>query len=160
VAGTYLSRYGDVIAEKTGWGGKWIGLGLLATVTSLPELITGISAVTLARTPDIAEVVVTVAALRIGALDMAISNLFGSNLFDILIVAIDDILYLPGPILSDVSSVHAVTAMSAIMMTGVTVIGQLYRPRARVLKLVGWTSLLLLCLYLLNTFVLYLHGTA
>lgn len=43
VAGFYLSRYGDVIAEKTGLSGSWVGLALLATVTSLPELVTGIS---------------------------------------------------------------------------------------------------------------------
>lgn len=49
-----LSRYGDVIADKAGWSRSWVGLILLATVTSLPELITGVSAVTLAGTPDIA----------------------------------------------------------------------------------------------------------
>lgn len=42
-AGVRLSRYGDAIAQKTGSGGTWIGLVLLATVTSLPELVTGIS---------------------------------------------------------------------------------------------------------------------
>jgi len=52
--GTKLSRYGDIIAEKTGLGGAWIGLALMATVTSLPELVTGISSVTLADAPDIA----------------------------------------------------------------------------------------------------------
>ncbi len=54
VAGTKLSRYGDIIADKTGLGGAWIGLVLMATVTSLPELVTGVSAVALADAPDIA----------------------------------------------------------------------------------------------------------
>ena len=40
-AGPELSRSGDIIAEKTGLSHSWIGLILLATVTSLPELITG-----------------------------------------------------------------------------------------------------------------------
>lgn len=35
-AGYYLCRYGDAIAEKTGLGGTWVGLAMLATVTSLP----------------------------------------------------------------------------------------------------------------------------
>jgi cation:H+ antiporter len=43
VAGTRLSRYGDIIAEKTGMGGTWIGLILLASVTSLPELVSSCS---------------------------------------------------------------------------------------------------------------------
>ncbi|MEQ1599301.1 MAG: hypothetical protein ABL880_08050 [Methylotenera sp.] len=53
-AGYYLSRYGDIIAEKTCMSASWVGLILLATATSLPELITGISAVTIANAPDIA----------------------------------------------------------------------------------------------------------
>jgi cation:H+ antiporter len=102
--------------------------------------------------------VVTVAALRIGALDMAIGNLFGSNLFDIAIVAVDDLFLFKGPILSYVSPLHAVSVVSAIMMTGIAVIGLLYRPKTRVFQTVGWASLFLLSLYLLNSYVLYLYG--
>lgn len=53
-AGAKLSRYGDRIAEITGWTGSWVGLVLLATATSLPELATGISAVRFAGTPEVA----------------------------------------------------------------------------------------------------------
>lgn len=45
--GVRLSRYGDIIAEKTGLGGTWIGVILMATVTSVPELVTGASSVLL-----------------------------------------------------------------------------------------------------------------
>ena len=41
-AGSQLSRYGDAIAQHTGLSGSWIGLTLVASVTSLPELATGI----------------------------------------------------------------------------------------------------------------------
>jgi cation:H+ antiporter len=54
IAGTLLSRYGGVIADKTGLGDTWIGLALLVTVTSLPELVTGASAVVLADAPNLA----------------------------------------------------------------------------------------------------------
>ena len=53
-AGYKLSIYGDVIAEKTGLGRTWIGIVLMAGVTSLPELITGVSSVTIANVPNIA----------------------------------------------------------------------------------------------------------
>ena len=53
-SGTKLSKYGDIIAEKTGLGRAWVGLVLMASVTSLPELITGISSVSFANVPDIA----------------------------------------------------------------------------------------------------------
>lgn len=53
VAGVRLPRYGDVIAEKSGLSRGWLGLVLLATVTSLPELVTGLPSVTVARVPEV-----------------------------------------------------------------------------------------------------------
>lgn len=47
-----------------------------------------------------------------GALDMAIANLVGSNLFNILILAVDDLFYLPGSLLTAASDVHAVSALT------------------------------------------------
>ena len=73
-AGTKLAFYGDAIAEKTGLGRNWIGLVLLATITSLPELITGLSAVTLNDLPD-----------------MAVSGTLGSCMFNMLVIASLDI---------------------------------------------------------------------
>ena len=54
VAGPILVRNGDAIARLTGLSRSWIGLVLLATATSLPELLTGVSAVTIANAPNIA----------------------------------------------------------------------------------------------------------
>jgi cation:H+ antiporter len=53
-AGYHLSTYGDGIAEKTGRGRTWVGVILMAPVTSLPELITGISSVVLVDLLNIA----------------------------------------------------------------------------------------------------------
>ena len=96
-------------------------------------------------------------ALCIGALDMAISNLFGSNLFDMAIIAVDDILFADGPILAHVSPIHAVSAMSAVVMTGIAVIGLSHRPRMRVFRAVGRVSVGLFVMYLLNTYILYIE---
>ena len=82
----------------------------------------------------------------------------GSNLFNIFILAIDDVFYTKGPLLADVSLLHAVTAMSAIMMTGLAIVGLFYRPKERLFKSVGWISLFLLMIYLLNSFFLYLYS--
>ena len=138
-AGIWLPYLGKALSAQMGWSQSFVGTLFVAAATSLPE------------------VAVCVAALRIGALDMAIGNLFGSNLFNILILAIDDALYLKGPLLSDVSSVHAVSALSAIMMTGVAIVGLLFRPRQRVFRTVGWASIVLFVFYLLNAYILYLH---
>jgi len=96
--------------------------------------------------------------LRLGSLNMAIGNLLGSNLFNIAIIPIIDVLYLKGPLLSHVSRVHAVTAMSAIIMTGIFIVGLFYRARTRLYRTVGWASLLLFSVYLLNSYVLFIHG--
>jgi cation:H+ antiporter len=87
---------------------------------------------------------------------MAMSDIFGSNLFDLLIVAIDDIAYSKGPLLANASSLHLISIQSAIMMTGIAIVGLLYRPRGRVLRSVGWSSLMILMLYSTNMAVLYL----
>lgn len=139
-AGIWLPFIGTEMAHVMGWNNSFVGTLFIAFATSVPELA------------------VTLAALRIGALDMAIGNLLGSNLFDVLVIAVDDLFFLKGPILSHVSQHHAISALSAVMMTGVAIIGLLYRPTARVFKTVGWVSLFLCSIYLLNTYVLYLYG--
>ncbi|WP_455200361.1 hypothetical protein, partial [Kaarinaea lacus] len=63
-----------------------------------------------------------------------------------------------GPLLENVSATHAVSALSAIMMTGVAIVGLFYRSETRVLKMVGWVSIFLFCVYLLNTFIMFLYG--
>src|SRR5512145_3225201 len=83
VCGVNLSRYGDVIAEKTGLGRAWIGLILMASVTSLPELVTGLSSVTVAGVPDI-----------------AVGDVMGSCVFNLSIIALLDIIHGPLPIFS------------------------------------------------------------
>jgi cation:H+ antiporter len=116
-----------------------MGTLFVSAITTLPELA------------------VTVSALRIGALDMAIGNLLGSNLFNVAIIAIDDLFYIKGPLLANVAPVHAATAFSAVIMSGLAVVGLLYRPRNRVLRSVGWISLAMGVVYLFNTYISFLH---
>lgn len=139
-AGVWLPFVAADLSNAMGWGQTFVGTLLVAAVTSLPEFV------------------VTLAALRIGALNMAIANLLGSNMFNILVLAIDDIAYVKGPILSHVSPVHAVSAFSAVVMTGVVVIGLLYRSKTRAFRYVDWISISLFLLYLLNSYVLYVFA--
>lgn len=89
---------------------------------------------------------------------MAIANLLGSNLFDVLILAIDDLAYRPGSLYAQVSPIHAVSALSACLMTGAVVVALAYRPVSRVLRIGSWSSIALLALYLLNAVLQFLHG--
>lgn len=139
-AGIWLPFVASDLATAMAWNKSFVGSLFVAMVTSLPELA------------------VTISALRLGALDMAIGNLLGSNLFNVFIIAVDDLFYRPGALLASVSALHAVTAGSAITMTGLAMVGLFFRPSGRVLRAVGWVSLGLLAMYLINTYVLYLHG--
>ena len=312
LSGVRLSRYGDIIAEKTGLGGTWTGLVLMAAVTSLPELITGVSAMTVFDVPDIAagdaigscmfnlailafldahnpqplsarvhqghvlsaafgvlllaltgvailagptapslgwvglhslvflaiylfavrtifvyerqrmsqlaeeltgeiryrdatlrravllyagnalvlvaaaaylpgvaerfselarldqsfvgsllvaastslpEIVVSVAAARMGAYDMAVANLFGSNIFNIAVIAVDDVFYVHGTVLSVVSHVHLVTIATAISMTAIAIIGLTFRAQRKRYRL-SWESLGILACYAIGVVLL------
>jgi cation:H+ antiporter len=138
-AATWLPFIGERLATVMGWGHSFVGSLFIALATSLPE------------------VVVTFGCVRQGAIDLAIGNVLGSNLFNILILAIDDLLYVRGPLLGSVQPVHLFTAITAMMMTGLAVVGLLYHPRSRPLRVVGWVGAGLVVLYVLNAIVLYAH---
>jgi cation:H+ antiporter len=135
-AASFLPGLGARIAEITGLGQTFVGSLFIAMSTSLPELV------------------VTMAAVRIGAIDLALGNLFGSNLFNVAILAVDDIIYTKGPILADVSSNHMITAASAIAMTAVVVVGLTYRTIKKPFFL-AWDSMGILAIYFVSTVMLY-----
>lgn len=140
LAGSWLPFVASDISEMMGWGQSFVGTLLVAAVTSAPEAA------------------VTISALRIGAIDMAIANLLGSNLFDIIILAVDDLFYTKGPLLAHVDTSHALTAFTAVMMSTLVTVGFIFRPQGRVVLGLTWVSLGLLMLYVLNTWILFGHA--
>ncbi|MBW4047388.1 MAG: sodium:calcium antiporter [Proteobacteria bacterium] len=139
-AGIWLPVTAAQLADAMGWNRSFVGTLLVATATSLPELA------------------VTLSSVRIRALDMAVGTLLGSNLFNAAIIAVDDLFYRNGPLLAHVSPLHAITAMSGMIMTALAMIGLFYRPAGRVLRAVGWVSIGLVAVYLLNAYVVFIHG--
>jgi len=139
-AGIWLPMIGVELARVMGWSNSFVGTLFVAFATSVPELAT------------------TWGALRIGAIDMAFGNLLGSNLFDVLILVIDDFAYTPGSLYDHVSTVHAVSAITAILMSGIVIVSLAYRPVSRVWRIASWSSLALLAIYLLNAAIQFLHG--
>jgi cation:H+ antiporter len=139
-AGAWLPFIGQELATVMGWKTTFVGTLFIAAATSVPELV------------------VTVSALRLNAVDMAIGNLLGSNLFDILILAADDIAYTKGPLLSAISPANAITAFAAVIMSGIFIVAMLYKPETRLRGTIGWVSLALLVVYLFSSYAIYLHG--
>ena len=135
-AAAYLPHLGESIAEVTGLGQTFVGNMFIALSTSLPELV------------------VSIAALRIGAVDIVFGNIFGSNLFNMLILAIDDIFYVQGPLLERISVYHLISANGAMAMTAIAIVGLTYRAEKKRLYF-GWDSLGIVGVYVLTGLLLY-----
>ncbi len=136
-AAVFLPGIGKGIAEATGLGQTFVGNIFIAMSTSLPE------------------VVVSVSAVRMEAIDMAIGNLFGSNIFNIFILGLDDVFFIKGPLLSHVSPSNIISALSAVAMTTIAIIGITYRAEKKPLFL-AWDSIAIICVYVGNLMLLYM----
>jgi cation:H+ antiporter len=110
-AGSLLSKYGDVIAEKTGLGRAWIGAILIAGVTSLPELASGITAVAWLNVPN-----------------LAAGAALGSCLFNLALIAMMDLLYQPGRVLAKAQDVHILSGGLGVLLLGIVALGVLIGP--------------------------------
>jgi cation:H+ antiporter len=140
VSGTQLSRYGDALAEKTGLGRTWLGLVLLAAITSLPESSTGISSVLWVNAPNI-----------------TVGDLLGSCLFNLFILAVVDLLYPPSPVLTAADRGHLLAGSFTVVMLTVAIMGTLAPlPTAGItLGHIGLSSPILLICYLGAMRVIY-----
>jgi cation:H+ antiporter len=132
-AGTKLARYGDIIAEKTGLGRIWIGMVLIAFVTTIPELVTSVSSVALVHSPD-----------------LALGTLLGSCSFNLAILALLDILHPRTPALSVASRRHIAAGGWGAMLIAIAAAGILAGRRFPFLTLgwVGIPTIVILMLYL------------
>jgi len=131
-AGIWLATIGDEIAESTGWGQSFVGTLFLAFTTTLPEIT------------------VSFTAVRIGAPDMAVANMIGSNLFNMLIFPIIDVIYGEGPLFAGVSEGHLVTGLAVIVMTILFITGLRFVPQRRFR--LSWISITLIVLFLASAY--------
>lgn len=136
VAAPVLAWSAERIAEESGITATFIGTSLVAIATSLPELVVSISAV------------------RLGAFDLAVGNLFGSNAFNMAAFFFADLAYQQGGLLSTVSSTHALTALWSIVMMNIGLMGIIYRAERR-FRLIEPDSLLMIVVYVLGLWLLF-----
>lgn len=131
-----LPYFAEHIAEKTGLGQSFVGTFFLAASTSLPEIA------------------VSLAAVRMGAIDMAIGNLLGSNIFNIFILFLDDVFYTKGHLLKDASEANMVSVFFVVLMSAVAIIGFIF-PSKEKKVFMAWDTLAIFVLYLVNMLLLY-----
>jgi cation:H+ antiporter len=136
-AAIFLPSIAERIAEMTGLGQTFVGNIFVAISTSLPELT------------------VCIAAMKIGAVDMAVGNIFGSNIFNMFILAIEDIFYFKGPILSFVQNQNLIPSLLAVAMTGLAIAGLIYNAEKKMF-IWAWDSFGIILIFLVNLVLLYL----
>jgi cation:H+ antiporter len=134
-----MVRSADEIAVITGLGTTFIGTTLVALVTSLPELVT------------------TLAAIKIGADDMAIGNLFGSNMFNMFAIGLTDLFFTQGRFLAAIDPSFLLVGVVGLLMTGMGLIGNLAKLEKRI-WFIEVDALALIVVYLASLWLLYSHS--
>jgi cation:H+ antiporter len=128
------------IAAQTGLGESFVGTALLSVVTSLPELLAAL------------------AAVRLGAMELAVGNLFGSSVFNMLAVGLADFFYLDGGFINDISNDFALVGLLGLLLTIMALLGNLARIERRIL-FVELDAVAIVVTYLLGMYLLFLQGT-
>jgi cation:H+ antiporter len=108
-ASLWLPQLGAQLARETGLGEAFVGSLFIALTTSLPEIV------------------VSITAVRIGAIDLGIGNVLGSNLFNLFILGLDDLFYRSGPLLAAADPSHGVAVVAVVAMYGLFLVGLTYR---------------------------------
>jgi cation:H+ antiporter len=137
VAALWLPRLGAELARQTGLGEAFVGSLFIAITTSLPEIV------------------VSLAAVRIGALDLGIGNVLGSNLFNLLILGLDDLFYRRAPLMTDAAASHGVTVVAIVMMNALFLIGLTYKVMTKRF-VVTWDTGAIAAVYLVAVVLSYL----
>lgn len=132
----FMVRAAERISEITGLGTSFVGSTLVALVTSLPEMVTSIS------------------AISIGAADMALGNLFGSNMFNMFGIGIADVFYTKGRFLSTVDSSFVVVGMLGVLMTAFGLLGNIVKFK-RIGKVMDVDSVIMTVMYFGGMYILY-----
>ncbi|RLB66380.1 MAG: hypothetical protein DRH03_12270, partial [Deltaproteobacteria bacterium] len=132
-----LAASAEHIATITGWGTTFVGNSLLAVATSLPEIV------------------VTFSAVRIGSFAMAAGNIFGSNIFNITILAVADIFFFRSSIFAAASQSQSLIAAIGLLMTGLYLFAGRYASKKRIAGRWQIDSLLFVSIYLLSLYALF-----
>lgn len=141
VAALWLPRLGAELAQQTGLGQAFVGSLFVAITTSLPEIV------------------VSLAAVRMGALDLGIGNVLGSNLFNLLILGLDDFFYRQGPLMVDAGASHSVSVVAIVMMNALFLIGLTYKVMTKRF-VVAWDTGTIAAVYAVAVFLVYLLRTS
>jgi cation:H+ antiporter len=137
-AALFLPHFAEKIALMTGLGQSFVWTIFIAISTSLPEIA------------------VSLAAIRMGSIDMAVWNLLWSNIFNVFILFIDDIFYTKWRFLSDVSDQNIITVFGTVIISAIVIIGLTYKSKYKQLIL-AWDAVAIFIVYIATIVLLYIN---
>ncbi|RPI47132.1 MAG: hypothetical protein EHM59_05405 [Betaproteobacteria bacterium] len=118
----------EAVAVESGLSQTFVGTLLVGFTTSFPEIAA------------------TAAAVRLGAFDLAVGNIFGSNAFNMCVLLGMDLAYVRGPVLAHVSQQHLLSVQLAVLAISFGMLGLLARRGLR-LGVVRIESVLIVLTY-------------
>ncbi|HEX6335010.1 MAG TPA: hypothetical protein VFZ78_12335, partial [Flavisolibacter sp.] len=135
-AALLLPYFANHIAEQASLSKSFVGTLFVAVSTSLPEIA------------------VSIAAIRLGSIDLAVGNLLGSNIFNILILSLDDLFYSDAVLLHDASDANILSVFSTLLMTAIAIAGLMFHAETKRYRM-ALDAFLIFAVYLLNLLLLY-----
>jgi cation:H+ antiporter len=129
-AGVLLEQTGNDLADRSGLNGVLFGATILAAVTALPEISSGLQAV------------------RLGRVGLAMGDIFGGNQVQLTLFLLADLIA-GQPVLQTVTSNSAWLGGVGLIVTALYVVGLVVRPPRKLLG-VGPDSLLVLVAYVVG----------
>ncbi|MFN7036779.1 MAG: sodium:calcium antiporter, partial [Bellilinea sp.] len=136
----WLVRVANDIADLTGLGEGFVGVALLAFVSTMPELVA------------------TITAVRMKVYDLAIGNLFGSNMFNMFALGLVDILFTKGRFIGSISPEFVLVGFLGLIMNAMALIGNQSIIRRRALFFLELDAAVLILTFILGMILIYQRG--
>jgi cation:H+ antiporter len=138
-AGKKLAFYGDLLADISGMGKAFVGLILMAAITSLPELMVGLSSAGILQSAD-----------------LAVGDVLGSCAFNLGILSLMDI-FTPksNPLYKGLSKSHLLAATFGIILVSLTGLSLFLDEDIVLIPSLGLTSISFALIYFLSMRTLY-----
>jgi cation:H+ antiporter len=139
-AGIWLAYIGEDLARLLNLGQNFIGSLFLGFATTLPEIT------------------VSIAALRLGANELAVASMVGSNLFNITIIFLNDVLYRKAPIFAVLTQQHIFTAFIVVLMTVAVISGLILKPKRKTRIGLSAYAIILIAVFIIGAYINFILG--
>ena len=139
-AAPMLATSAQRIAQLTGVAESFMGVLAVAIVTTLPELTAAIT------------------AIRIGAADLAVAGMYGTNAFNIAVLGVADLFFTQGSLFASLDTSHVIAGLFAVLLTGLGMLQLMLRRPLKHFSLMEPSTAVTVAIYVLGVFLVFRMG--